>query len=223
MASLASSSNYSSVPTSFDRYDEEFTSLIEQIQTSLNEIEDGSSTAISQKYTNNLLQQCDDLIKQMALEARSGDPDQKRQMLQKVKACKTQYQELVQQSDRQGLLAGTPGGGGSTGSSANKERLLLQKNEDMMATQNDRLERARRTMQETEQVALEITEELGNNRETLTSAHGRIREVSGLTGRAKRVLNRMSQRALQQKMILYTVAIGLVVVFFLLLWFMWRR
>jgi vesicle transport through interaction with t-SNAREs 1 len=100
---------------------------------------------------------------------------------------------------------------------------LLQKNEELMAAQNDRLERARRTMQETEQVALEITEELGNNRETLTSAHGRIREVSGLTGRAKRVLNRMSQRALQQKMILYAVAIGLVVVFFLLLWMMWRR
>ena len=184
--------DYNSVPSSFDRYDEEFTSLIQQIQKDLDDSGDP-------KYTNNLLQQCDDLIKQMALEARSvGEADRKRQMLAKVKQCKTQYQDLVQQSDRQGLLGAN---GASNGGGSAKERLLLQKNEEMMSAQNDRLERARRTMQETEQVALEITDELASNRETLTSAHGRIRDVSGLTGRAKRMLNRMSQRALQQKMI----------------------
>ena len=54
----------------------------------------------------------------------------------------------------------------------------------MLGAQNDTLERTRRTMQETEAVAIEITEELGQNREKLISAHGRVCEVSGLMGRA---------------------------------------
>jgi vesicle transport through interaction with t-SNAREs 1 len=50
------------------------------------------------------------------------------------------------------------------------------------------------------------------------SAHGRVREVSGMTSRAKRLLNSMSQRAVQQKMIMYGVSIGLVLGFLILLY-----
>ena len=100
------------------------------------------------------------------------------------------------------------------------ERMRLQKNEDSLASQNETLERARRTMQETESVALEITEELGNNREKLMSSHARVREVSGLTGRASRILRSMNQRAVQQKMLMYGVSASVVIVFFILLWWM---
>lgn len=195
---------------SFERYDEEFSSLCQQIQESL-EVEPPSP------YTTGLLQQCDDLIKQMALEARSvGDASVKRDLLAQVRTCKGKYQALQQQSERQGLL--------SNGSHdlESGERMRLQKNEDMLSAQNETLERARKTMQETESVALEITEELGQNREKLISAHGRVREVSGMTGRARRILNRMNQRAVQQKMMMYGVAIGLIVVFMVILWSTWR-
>jgi vesicle transport through interaction with t-SNAREs protein 1 len=193
---------------SFERYDDEFSSLIRQIETSLNE-------EPPNQYTRNLLQQCDDLIKQMALEARSvSNANLKRELLAKVRTCKSQFQSLQQQSERQGLLSNTSTVNGQ------KERLL--RNEDSLMRQNETLDRARRTMQDTESVALEITEELGQNREKLQSAHGRIREVGGLTGRATRVLYSMNQRAMQQKVILYGVAIGLVLAFFVMLWLMWR-
>lgn len=207
----------SSIP--FERYDEEFSSLLKQVQDALDE-------EPPSQYTQNLLQQCDDLLKQMALEARSVESggDRKRMLLDKVRACKSQYQAVLQQSERQGLL-GSNGSGSMKGNDpqSKQARRMMQDNEDMLATQNDRLERARRTMQETESVALEITEELGQNREKLLSAHGRVREVQGLTGRARRILNSMNQRAVQQKLILYAVATSLVIVFFLLLWMMWRR
>jgi vesicle transport through interaction with t-SNAREs protein 1 len=113
------------------------------------------------------------------------------------------------------------GAGAGRNPKNDRERLLLQQNEDMLVSQNETLERARRTMQETEQVALEITEELGNNREKLMSAHGRVREVTGLTGRAGRILGAMNQRAMQQKCIMYGVAVGLVLGFLLLLYTLW--
>ena len=202
----------------FERYDDEFSSLIEQIESSLDE-------EPPNQYTNNLLQQCDDLIKQMALEARSvGDASLKRDLLAKVRTCKSKYQTLQQQSERQGLLGSTAAAaaGGASPKGGEKERFRLQKNEDTLTNQNETLERARRSMQETEVVALEITEELGQNRETLMSAHGRVREMSGLTGRARNILYSMNRRAVQQKILMYGVAVGLVLVFFILLYTMWR-
>mmetsp|Transcript_18483 Transcript_18483/g.39915 ORF Transcript_18483/g.39915 Transcript_18483/m.39915 type:complete len:201 (-) Transcript_18483:217-819(-) len=185
----------------FDRYDEEFNTLTEQIQHSLNE-------EPMNPYTDNLLRQCQDLLKQMALEARSLKQPT---LLQRVKDYKSQHAQLQQEYERQGLL----------GRHNDDDEESRRRTEDMLSDQNDTLERARRTMQETEQVALEITEELGQNRETLMSAHGRVREVSSMTGRARRILNTMTQRALQQKMILYAVGGGLVLAFFFILWMWW--
>jgi predicted RND superfamily exporter protein len=198
---------------SFERYDDEFSSIMEQIRTSL--AQQPPST-----LTRNLLKQCDDLIQQMALEARSvSDAAVKRTLLQKVRTYKTEWQTVSEQSEKQGLLEGAAGTGGGDNSNS---RQYLQKNEDTLHSQNDTLERARRTMQETEQVALEITEELGNNREKLMSAHGRVKEVGGMTGRARRILFAMSKRQMQQKMIMYGVAVALVLVFIILLYSMWR-
>ena len=209
---MSSSNNNNN--TSFERYDEEFQSLLQQIETSLQKEPPGP-------YTENLLAQCDDLLKQMALEARSVDNDAslKRELLGQVRTCKSQWQALQQQAEKRSLLSSSSNNSKKKGDS---DRLLLQKNEDMLAQQNDTLERARRTMQETESVALEITEELGHNREKLLTAHGRVREVSGLTGRARRILQSMNQRAMQQKMVLYGVAVSLVLGFLVLLWIMWR-
>jgi Snare region anchored in the vesicle membrane C-terminus/Vesicle transport v-SNARE protein N-terminus len=194
----------------FDRYDDEFTELMQQIERSLEE-EPPSN------YSENLFQQADDLIKQMALEARSvPDASLKRDLLAKVRKLKGQLSTLQTKSEKRGLFAG----GGANQN--DRDKLLLKQNEDMLAQQNETLERARRTMEETEQVALEITEELGANREKLMSAHGRVREVSGLTGRARRILTSMNQRAVQQKLVMYGVAVGLVLGFFILLYTMWR-
>jgi hypothetical protein len=206
--------------TNFERYDDEFSSLIHQIENSLRASSSSSASPDPSSSAQNLLRQCDDLIKQMALEARSAhDPASKRAMLDKVRDYKNRHQSLQQESERHSLLGSGGGAGGSLQSQ--KERLLLQKNEDTLAQQNETLERARRTMQETEAVAMEITDELGHNRERLASAHGRIREVSGLTGRARRILVSMNQRAVQQKLIIYGVAIGLLMGFLFMLYSLW--
>ncbi|CAB9498301.1 Vesicle transport v-SNARE [Seminavis robusta] len=187
------------VPVSFERYDDEFRSLIGQIEKSLAPEETGSAN-----LTHNLLQQCEDLIKQMALEARGvPNPNMKRNLLGKVQECKATWRSLKDQANQKELLSSHVDGGGN-----GKYRDRMQGNEDMLSRQNDTLENARRIMEETEVVALEITDELGHNREKLMSAHGRIHEVTGMTGRARRLLVSMNQRAVQQKMCMYGVAVA---------------
>jgi Snare region anchored in the vesicle membrane C-terminus/Vesicle transport v-SNARE protein N-terminus len=196
----------------FQRYDDEFSELIQQIERSLEE--DPPSG-----YTENLLRQADDLLKQMSMEARSVEnPNVKRDLLAQVRSLKTKLATLQSKSDKGGLFR--VNGSGPLPRN-DRDRLLLQKNEDLLSSQNETLERARRTMEETEQVALEITEELGHNRETLMSARGRVQQVSGLTGRARRILSSMNQRAMQQKLIMYGVAVGLVLGVLILLYTLW--
>ena len=61
-------------------------------------------------------------------------------------------------------------------------------------------------MSDTEGTAMEITSELSRNREKIESAHSRVRDVSGLTNRARRIVQSMSRREVQQKLAMYVVS-----------------
>jgi vesicle transport through interaction with t-SNAREs protein 1 len=116
------------------------------------------------------------------------------------------------------------GGGGRNNynnrTNGSKERLLS--NTDTLQSSSETLAHARSVMAETEGVALEITEELGRHRETITSAHGRVRQVTGMTNRARRIVQSMSRREVQQKLILYGVAGTIILVFLMLIYGMFR-
>ena len=203
----------SNASTAFKRYDEEFKSLTQQIKSNL-EDDDGQfhDEETGGEDSSNLLSQCDELLQQMALEARSVVAQStKRELLAQVRSYKTELQKLKDDYNKQSLMSSRA----TSGSSSNRERLLQQ--QQMLENQNSQLDNARRVMQETEQVALEITEELGNNRATIESAHGRVRQVTNLTGRARRVVSSMNQRATQQKMLLYGLCASIIVVFFVFL------
>lgn len=198
--------------TPFERYDEEFKSLKKQVQDSLQEEDQDEEVS---GHTSSLLGQCDELLKQMALEARSVENSSlKRELLAQVRSYKTEWQKLKDDYNKKVLLAGSSGRAGNN----HRERLLQQ--QDMLLNQNSQLENARKVLEETEQVALEITGELANNRETIESAHGRVRSIAGLTGRARRILSSMSQRQSQQRMILYGLAGGVIVFFLMAMWWM---
>jgi len=217
-------SSESSIP--FERYDEEFLSLTSQIKSTISKVDiETSTTSTSQdslQMAQNLLTQAKDLIQQMSIEARgmTNDRDLKDECLKKVRICKANLSNLEDdikslhsQLDRVALLnnpSSSQKGGGGGLSSDHRER-LLQTNESLQ-NQNSTLENARRVMAETEDVAMDITQELARNRETMESARGRVRNVSGLTNRARRVLVSMRRREVQQKMVVYGVGVVMAIV-----------
>jgi vesicle transport through interaction with t-SNAREs protein 1 len=205
----------------FQRYDEEFKSLTKQVKASLEESANSLSDHDEESANNpsNLISQCDELLQQMALEARSvPDASLKRELLGQVRTYKAELQALKDEHNKQSLMASARGHDGGN-SSQQRERLLQQ--QDMLKNQNNQLESARKVLQETEQVALEIGEELSNNRATIESAHGRVRQVTSLTGRARRIVQSMNQRAVQQKMLLYGLSGSVIIVF--LVFLKWLR
>ena len=106
-------------------------------------------------------------------------------------------------------------GNGNNNNNKNN-RMIANANTTLLESQSKTLENARSIMAETESVALEITDELSRHRETITSSQSRVRQVTGLTNRARRIVQGMSRREVQQKLILYSVA-GVVIVVFLIL------
>jgi len=199
----------------FKHYEDEFSSLQRQIEDTLGGGENG--TGFDDDQARNLLEQSEDIIKQMSLEARSvGDRSLKKELLIRVKQCKATLSRLGDEVNQQALFATSTSNSNSVEYNSNVRESLLN-NERMITSQNDTLTNARRVMEETEAVALEITEELGNNRNTLQSARGRVREVTSMTTRATRVLYSMNQRSRQQKMVIYSVLTGFFLCFIVLI------
>lgn len=108
------------------------------------------------------------------------------------------------------------------GSNNKNSRMIANSNTQLLESQSKTLENARSIMAETESVALEITDELGRHRETIASSQSRVRQVTGLTNRARRIVQGMSRREVQQKLVLFSVAGVVIVVFLILVYGMFR-
>ena len=212
--------------TQFERYDVEFNSLTEQVKGTIAYEDDVENQRKQLKLGANLLTQCDDLIKQMGMEARGvSESAVKRELLNKVRVCKAKlanlrddYNNAKQNAEREALLGDGEGNGVGNGN-----RARLMDTNDRLQAQTDTLDRARRIMSETEEVAMEITTELGRNREKIESAHGRVYEVSGMTNQARRLIMSMNRREVQQKLVVYVVAMLLAGAVIFVIYFMHNR
>mmetsp|Transcript_22448 Transcript_22448/g.48759 ORF Transcript_22448/g.48759 Transcript_22448/m.48759 type:complete len:225 (-) Transcript_22448:224-898(-) len=218
----------SSVP--FERYDEEFKELTSQVRRSLETLKladiESPTGESDLRMTSNLLSQCDDLLKQMTVEARGvDDADAKTSCLAKARQCKATLLGLKAEYDAENTkfersalgLGGSASGRGRGGGLSGEQRDRLLRTNDQISSQNQTLENARRIMSDTEETAMEITSELARNREKIESAHGRVRDVSGLTNRARRIVQSMSRREVQQKLAMYMVSGGLVLLLIIIL------
>lgn len=62
---------------------------------------------------------------------------------------------------------------------------------EKISRQNEKISRSLQVVAETERVALEIGDELDRNTETIEGIHGKVREVSTMTGTARRLIQGM--------------------------------
>ena len=63
---------------------------------------------------------------------------------------------------------------------------------------------------------------LGRHRDTISSAHGCVRQVTGMTNRARRIMQGMNRREVQQRLILYALAVVIAIVFLKLVYGMFK-
>lgn len=211
----------------FDTYEDEFLTLIRGCSKNVSQAStyesDGEKKLDLLNAVSRDLDAAKDAVRQMEVEARSQENSAARRALadkagahkQTLAAVTRDFEETKQQAERQSLLGGT----GATDEDSLEQRSRLMSANDTLERGNSRIRHAIDLVAETEVTALEISDELARNRETIESAHARVHSVSGLADNARRVIRIMTKTEMQQKMIMCFVALVLVVVMGLIIYY----
>jgi hypothetical protein len=161
--------------SSFDEYADEFSSLLRQCS---------SSATNDTATTTSLLEQCQDLLQQMVLEARSTDQlEEKKRYTERCKSYKEQYQLTKQHIERQTLLVSNT----NTAASTLQLRDALQSNEVTMVNQNSTLQQSLQSIHDTEQIAASTLEQLHDQRDTLHSTQQKTQTLQSMTQQANTI------------------------------------
>lgn len=181
----------------FDVYHDEFRSLIREIEECLHESSSSQGgQSSSPRDLGRLLRQCEELLLQMKVESRGAPGSSlKRELMDIYQACQMQlasYQTLHSKRDELFAAAAAAPGSHSMDSRNPKNRLLATRIH--VESQNLVLEGALRSIRETEELAGEIGQELGRNRETLQRAHGNVGKLSGMMDQANGHLKGMMRK-----------------------------
>jgi hypothetical protein len=195
--------------TLFDAYDDEFTGLCRDISSRLSHANSYEDSADERgrllSAANSIIAQAADLIKQMQIETRSEeDPGTRRSMNEKViqfqgtlARLRQDYEQSKITQERDALMDDPTAG----------QRARLMSSNERLERGSDRIKYALEVATDTEATALEITEELNRNREKIEGVHGRVYAVMGLTDEARKVIHGMGKREVQQKILLWLVAL----------------
>lgn len=155
------------------------------------------SKAQTLREIEELMKQACDLIKQIDVEVRSSDGAQRRQLSDRARPLREQlkrlqadFRETAERVEREDLL-----GGAKLGSKDAASRGRLVEANEQAGRQTQMIRSALEIAQDTEQVAIDITSELGRNRETIANIRGHISETSGTyTTRLRATLRRWRRR-----------------------------
>eukprot|EP01038_Epipyxis_sp_PR26KG_P005345 gene5345-7416_t len=211
----------------FDAYDQEFTSLNQEIGKNVAELKNLSGSGPSDTKVSSLIRQIEglfsqsnELIKQMKIEARSHDTATKKVLADKIghyeksnASLKSDFERAKEQASRSSLI----------GAKSQEQRQRLLDTNDKITRQNEMIANAHRTVLETEEVGNEITAELARNREKINSARERANEFSGITDSARRVLASMSRRDVRQRYMIFFIAAVLIVAISITIYFSTKK
>merc|ERR1711904_703481 len=163
----------------FDGYEREYCELSTQLARQTNMLGRLSGASKSQKVSdiNNDLSEAEALIRRMDLEARSLPPGKKSPLLSKLREYKADLSKLKSDAKKSSSTnpdlsnraeLGLVGDHWSASSAAQRERLLATT--DRINRAGDNIKQSRQTLLETEELGVNILQDLHRQRETITHA-----------------------------------------------------
>lgn len=168
------------------------------------------------------IKEAEQVVKRMDMEARSFSPDRSGRMLNKIRDYKGDLQGLKEElkkasksvsagdAARAELGLGTDYFSSSTGQ---RERMLTAT--ERLNRTSDRLQQGRQQLLETEELGVNILEDLSRQRETIVRSKDTLHGADDGIARARKILGSMSRRVLTNK--LYMIGIALVILIAIIL------
>ncbi|XP_020599428.1 vesicle transport v-SNARE 11-like [Phalaenopsis equestris] len=173
------------------------------------------------------VEDAENLIRKMDLEARSLQPSVKAALLAKLREYKSDLNNLKSEvkritspnannASREELLES--GMADTLSVSADQRGRLLMSTERLNHS-SERIKESRRTMLETEELGVSILQDLHQQRQSLLHAHNALHGVDDNIGKSKKVLTAMSRRMDKNKWIIGAIIFSLVLAILLILYF----
>ncbi|GAB9473771.1 Vesicle transport v-snare 13 [Globisporangium polare] len=194
-------------PAEFRKLEEDFVDSKMAINNSVNDIlhNQGTSSTTTQIAQASVVeaQRC---IKMMSIEVRGKPPMLRKAMQTKINLYRDELQGLQRDLERAQLMAREAKAKprNSMGSdNAHYERITDNTNRLLRSSKT--LESSQRIVAETEEIGISVLDTLAQQRESLLTSHGKVRETREITTDARRVLQRMTRRIITNQIVLYTV------------------
>lgn len=173
------------------------------------------------------VEDAENLIRKMDLEARSLQPSVKAALLAKLREYKSDLNNLksevkritspnAKNASREELLES---GMADTLSVSADQRGRLLMSTERLNNSSERIKDSRRTMLETEDLGVSILQDLHQQRQSLLHAHNALHGVDDNIGKSKKVLTAMSRRMDKNKWIIGGIILALVLAILLILYF----
>ncbi|KAF1334087.1 Vesicle transport v-snare 13, partial [Globisporangium splendens] len=142
-------------------------------------------------------------MKMMSIEVRGKPPMLRKAMQAKINLYRDELQGLQRDLERAQLMARETKANPRASYNQNSQYERITDNTNRLLRQ--RLESSQRIVAETEEIGISVLDTLAQQRESLLSAHEKVRETREVTGDARRILQRMTRRILTNRIVLYTV------------------
>ena len=194
----------------FESYEGEFNATIRTLPTRITRAAMYEGDAMKRREDLQAVEvdlgQVESLLRQMEVEARGAPSNERgalkarcRQYKESLNSIKRDFRTAKEKGDRDALMARD-----GVAQTSGEHRGRLTDQTARLEASSDLIEQSQRTILETEQVALGITDSLSQQRSTILSAHSKVRTTGGLFDEASTILHRMKNRACRRKCYMWT-------------------
>ncbi|KAF0720568.1 Aste57867_208 [Aphanomyces stellatus] len=192
----------------FQSLEEDYIDCKRTINNSIHDLSQSDQKQVASQMAQANVVEAQRCIKLMSVELRGKAPAVRKAMQAKINVYRDELAGLQRDLERALLLSKQNVSSTSSDGTAQYERLIS--NTGRLQRASDQLEQSKRIVQETEQIGISVMDTLAQQRETLLSAHEKVKDTRETAGDARRVLQRMTQRVLTHKLTLWFVIVVLV-------------
>ncbi|KAH0950893.1 hypothetical protein HN011_000316 [Eciton burchellii] len=201
-----------------DNYEQQYAVLTADVTAKIGRIriQSGGEKRAFIQDVDRQIEEAQELLEQMELEVRGMNGTARDRLRGRVESHRAELKRLTQEfqmakKPKEDIIEITLEESWDNNVTEDQRKRLLDTSE--------RIERSGRTLQngyrmvlETEEIGSQVLKELHEQRETIQRSRGRLRETDAELGRGSRLLSGMIFRSFQQKIILAAVALVLIIV-----------
>ncbi|XP_012540604.1 vesicle transport through interaction with t-SNAREs homolog 1A [Monomorium pharaonis] len=210
-----------------DSYEQQYAVLTADITAKIGRIriQSGGEKRAFVQDVDRQIEEAQELLEQMELEVRGMNGAARDRLRGRVESHRAELKRLTQEFQ----TAKKPREDTEITVEESWDNNVTEDQRKRLLDASERIERSGRTLQngyrmalETEEIGSQVLKELHEQRETIQRSRGRLRETDAELGRGSRLLSGMIFRSLQQRIILAGVALVLIIVAFIVIYYSFK-